>query len=98
MQYLGQTVHTFWTFQLFNFSSKQPKAAFGKFRFSYLSTFGLSALFGYFLGFLGLYELIQVKKVCCRVTGAYISRMLHHIISLSTQLGYLSILFDILTE
>jgi hypothetical protein len=54
----------FSAFQLFLIAAK------GSFlqNLGYLSTFGLSALFGYFMGFLGLYKLVQVKKVYCRVT------------------------------
>jgi hypothetical protein len=82
MQNLGQTVGArfldFSAFQLFLIAAK------GSFwqNLGYLSTFGLSALFSYFLGFLGSYELVQVKKVSCRVTDAL------RLILLSLQLPY----------
>jgi hypothetical protein len=65
MQYLGQTVYTFYTFQLLNFSCSSFLQNVG-----YLSTLQLYAPFMNFCHFLGLYELVQVKKVSCRFTNA----------------------------
>jgi hypothetical protein len=64
----------FLDFSAFQLFLKAAKGSFWQ-NLGYLSTFGLSALFGYFLGFLGLYELVQVQKVCCRVTNAQTTMM-----------------------
>jgi hypothetical protein len=54
-------VHAFCTFQLFSLFCSSFWQNVGSF-----STFGLTAIFGYFCSFLGLYELVQAKKVYCR--------------------------------
>jgi hypothetical protein len=63
MQYLGQTVYSFYTFQLLNF----PCSSFLQ-NVGYLSPLQLYAPFMNFCHFLGLYKLVQVKKVSCRFT------------------------------
>jgi hypothetical protein len=57
MQYLGQTVYTFCTFQLLNFSCSSFLQNVG-----YLSTFQLYAPFMNFFHFLGSYELVRAHK------------------------------------
>jgi hypothetical protein len=64
---LGSNSAHFLDFSAFQLFLIAAKGSFWQ-NLGYLSTFGLLALFSYFLGFLGLYELVQVKKVSCRVT------------------------------
>jgi hypothetical protein len=58
---LGSNSAHFLDFSAFQFFLTAAKGSFWQ-NLGYLSIFGLSALFGYFVVFLGLYELVQDKK------------------------------------
>jgi hypothetical protein len=57
---LGQTVHTFLYFSAFSLFLVAAKGSFLQ-NLGFFSTFGLLALFCYFLGFFDLYELVQTR-------------------------------------
>jgi hypothetical protein len=70
MQYLGQTVYTFYTFSAFKNFMQQLSAVWQN--VVSFSTFQLYAPFINFFHFLGSYELVQVKKVSCRFTNVFL--------------------------